>query len=41
MRSFGTEGRRPANEIAAQSDFFDKIIFHGKDIKDIVVLSNE
>eukprot|EP00828_Plagiopyla_frontata_P043077 TRINITY_DN6626_c0_g1_i2.p1 TRINITY_DN6626_c0_g1~~TRINITY_DN6626_c0_g1_i2.p1 ORF type:complete len:347 (-),score=96.19 TRINITY_DN6626_c0_g1_i2:179-1219(-) len=41
VRSHGTEGRRPDNEIAAQSDFFDKIIFHGKDIKDIVVLSNE
>jgi len=38
VRSFGTEGRRPGEEIAAADQTFDFIIFRGSDIKDLAVV---
>jgi len=41
VRSFGTEGRRPGNEIAAPSNVYEYIVFKGQEIKDIIMIDNE
>jgi len=38
VKSFGTEGRRPGNELAPSPQIHDYIIFRGTDIKDLKVL---
>jgi protein LSM14 len=38
VRSFGTEGRRPGNEIQPTIAIYDYIVFRGTDIKDIMVI---
>jgi len=41
VKSFGTEGRRPGNEITAPNLTYEYIVFKGSEIKDILMLDNE
>jgi len=41
VKSFGTEGRRPGNELAPSPQIHDYIIFRGTDIKDLKVLEQQ
>ena len=41
MVSYGTEGRRPGNEIAPSQVIFDYVVFRGTDIKDLYALDSK
>ncbi len=41
VRSFGTEGRRPLNDLPAFNHVYDHIVFSSDDIKDLTVLQNQ
>jgi protein LSM14 len=41
VRSYGTEGRRPGNEIQASSQTYEQIVFKGTDIKDLMILGSK
>ena len=38
VKSLGTEGRRPGNEISCSQEIFSSIVFKGNDIKDLQVI---
>lgn len=38
VKSYGTEGRRPGNEISGSQEIFSSIVFKGNDIKDLQVI---
>lgn len=41
VKSFGTEGRRPGNEIPAPNLVYEYIVFKGCEIKDIVMVDEK
>ncbi|KYG41813.1 hypothetical protein M433DRAFT_137748 [Acidomyces richmondensis BFW] len=40
VKSYGTEGRRPGNEVAGSDFLYEYIVFRGSDVKDLNIVSS-
>jgi len=40
VKSYGTEGRRPGNEVAGSEFLYEYIVFRGSDVKDLNIVSS-